>query len=119
MKGEDISELKKVFKIIGKETENQDEIPSINKNDFINFLKTRGEMFKEKDFINFVKPLFDKNGSQEEAGEADEDFNISENISYNTLINVLKIPESLKTDSRISKQNLQIVLDDQEPEIKA
>ena len=120
-KGEDISELKKVFKIIGKETEKQEETPSINRNDFINFLKTRGEVFKEKDFLNYVKPLFDKKGSQEETAgaENEEDFSIYENISYSTLIDVLKIPESIKTDSRISKQNLQIVLDDQEPEIKA
>ena len=65
MRGEDISELMKVFKIIEKEKEKQDQTPTISRNDFINFLKTRGEIFKEKDFVNCVKPLFNQNESHE------------------------------------------------------
>ena len=123
VKGEDISELQKVFKVIGKGKDIQDQTPTINRNDFINFLRTRGEIFKEKDFVNCVKPLFDRKVSEDKTGEAEaeEFYNISEEeISYNTFTNdVLKIPESLKADSRVSKQNLQIVLDEQEPTIKA
>lgn len=114
VRGEDISELKKVFKIIGKEKENEDDQLAVGRTDLINFLKTRGEIFKEKDFISCVRPLFGKNGSQEKNIEDDEFHNITEeDLSYYKFTNdVLKIPETIKVD----KENLQIVLE--EPVIK-
>ena len=114
VKGEDISELKKVFKIIGKQTEKEEDPHTISRTQFINFLRARGEIFKEKDFINSVRPLFDQKGSQEKSVDDDEYYNIAEEeISYYQFTtDVLKIPDSVKVD----KQNLQIVLE--EPVIK-
>ena len=47
---EDITELKKVFKVVGKTGEDPSSIPNIDQENFINFLKLRGEAFKDKDF---------------------------------------------------------------------
>ena len=80
----------------------------------INFLRTRGEIFKEKDFISCVRPLFGKTGSDEKTGEDEEFYNINEEeISYTKFTTeVLKIPDTIKVD----RENLQIVLE--EPVIK-
>ena len=114
VRGEDISELKKVFKIIGKPKEKEEDQLAVGRTELINFLKTRGEIFKEKDFINCVRPLFGKNGSQERNIEDDEFYAMTEEeISYHTFTNdILKIPETIKVD----RENLQIVLE--EPVIK-
>ena len=114
VRGEDISELKKVFKIIGKPKEKEEDQLAVGRTELINFLKTRGEIFKEKDFINCVRPLFGKNGSQDKNIDDDEFYNITEEeLSYDKFTNeVLKIPETIKVD----KENLQIVLE--EPVIK-
>ena len=42
VRGEDISELKKVFKIIGKEKEKEDEELTVSRSELINFLRSRG-----------------------------------------------------------------------------
>ena len=114
VRGEDISELKKVFKIIGKQKEKEEDQLVVGRSELINFLKTRGEIFKEKDFLNCVRSLFGKSVSQEKNTEEDEYYNITEEeISYHNFTNdVLKIPDTIKVD----RENLQIVLE--EPVIK-
>ena len=58
-RGDDIADLKKVFKIIGKDSnEDPNTIPDINREDLIEFLKSGGDVFKEKDFNQFLTPLF-------------------------------------------------------------
>ena len=70
-KGEEITELRKVFKIIGKSEEDPSSIPKIDREELINFLKSRGEAFKDKDFKNHVTPLFQQNLSIDNSNSAD------------------------------------------------
>ena len=104
--GEELSELKKVFKIIGKDTGDQMTIPEIEYEEFMDFLKTRGEMFKEKDFNFYFKTL---TGNQEDVDDK------SKTISHGWLMQeILKIKEDIDNTS-----NIEIVVDSQEPIIKA
>ena len=104
--GEELSELKKVFKIIGKDNGDQMNIPEIEYEEFMDFLKTRGEMFKEKDF-NFYFKTF--TGNQEDVDDK------SKTISHGWLMQeILKIKEDIDNTS-----NIEIVVDSQEPIIKA
>ena len=104
--GEELSELKKVFKIIGKDNGDQMTIPEIEYEEFMNFLKTRGEMFKEKDFNFYFKTL---TGNQEDVDDK------SKTISHGWLMQeILKIKEDIDNTS-----NIEIVVDSQEPIIKA
>ena len=132
-KGEEISELEKVFKVIGKDTnEDQNSIPNLSRSCFVNFLKTRGDVFKEKDFKQFVKPLFTSNYSNtSEEVDAEEDHNefyhIPEEINYKDFVRgALKIsdtftfkPEVTRGVSMSNEAGLQIVLDDEDLPIKA
>ena len=127
-KGEEITELRKVFKIKGKSHEDPSSIPPISREAFINFLKTRGEAFKEKDFNSYIKPLFEEKTSAEGAELAVEDnkdnYNIEVDISYEWFIKeILKIKDNFipltEADKNSDYKNIQIVLDDQEPVIKA
>ena len=104
--GEELSELKKVFKIIGKDNGDQMNIPEIEYEEFMDFLKTRGEMFKEKDFNFYFKTL---TGNQEDVDDK------SKTISHGWLMQeILKIKEDIDNTS-----NIEIVVDSQEPIIKA
>ena len=104
--GEELSELKKVFKIIGKDNGDQMIIPEIEYEEFMDFLKTRGEMFKEKDFNFYFKTL---TGNQEDVDDK------SKTISHGWLMQeILKIKEDIDNTS-----NIEIVVDSQEPIIKA
>ena len=104
--GEELSELKKVFKIIGKDNDDQMNIPEIEYEEFMDFLKTRGEMFKEKDFNFYFKTL---TGNQEDVDDK------SKTISHGWLMQeILKIKEDIDNTS-----NIEIVVDSQEPIIKA
>ena len=104
--GEELSELKKVFKIIGKDNGDQLTIPEIEYEEFMDFLKTRGEMFKEKDFNFYFKTL---TGNQEDVDDK------SKTISHGWLMQeILKIKEDIDNTS-----NIEIVVDSQEPIIKA
>ena len=104
--GEELSELKKVFKIIGKDNGDQMTIPEIEYEEFMDFLKTRGEMFKEKDFNFYFKTL---TGNQEDVDDK------SKTISHGWLMQeILKIKEDIDNTS-----NIEIVVDSQEPIIKA
>ena len=104
--GEELSELKKVFKIIGKDNGDQLTIPEIEYEEFMDFLKTRGEMFKEKDFNFYCKTLA---GNQEDVDDK------SKTISHGWLMQeILKIKEDIDNTS-----NIEIVVDSQEPIIKA
>lgn len=90
---EDLGELKKVFKILGDEKAKEDPnaTPDVTREEFLNFLKTRGEHFKEKDLITFVKPLFEQNSSDTEDQEGEENYHIRETISIDWFIeDVLK-----------------------------
>ena len=104
--GEELSELKKVFKIIGKDNGDQLTIPEIEYEEFMDFLKTRGEMFKEKDLNFYFKTL---TGNQEDVDDK------SKTISHGWLMQeILKIKEDIDNTS-----NIEIVVDSQEPIIKA
>ena len=128
-KGEEITELRKVFKIVGQSHEDPGNIPPISREAFINFLKTRGEAFKEKDFNSYIKPLFEEKTSSESTvsadGENKDNYNIEEtDISYEWFIKeILKIKDNFipsnEADKNSDYKNIQIVLDDQEPVIKA
>ena len=99
--GEELSELKKVFKIIGKYNGDQMNIPEIEYEEFMDFLKTRGEMFKEKDFNFYFKTL---TGNQEDVDDK------SKTISHGWLMQeILKIKEDIDNTS-----NIEIVVDSQE-----
>ena len=77
---EQLSELSKVFKIAGQHSDDPGVVPDIRREDFLAFLKTRGETFKERDFVTFFKPLL---GGQVEQAEDDmETFNLQSTISY-------------------------------------
>ena len=132
-RGEDISELEKVFKIIGKDSnEDHNSVPNINRSNLIDFLKTRGDGFKEKDFNQYVKPLFTSNYSNT-SGEVDteedhnEFFHIPEELSYKDFVRgALKISETFSFKSELTRgvsltndSNVQIVLDDHDLPIKA
>ena len=126
-KGEEITELRKVFKIIGKPSEDPSSIPTIDREDFISFLKSKGEAFKEKDFKNHVMPLFQKNLSidKTDTGEACENYGIEESsVSYESFTqDILKIKEDINIFGteipHSSHQNVTIVVDEVEPSIKA
>lgn len=128
-KGEEITELRKVFKIIGKTSEAEDpsSIPTIDREDFISFLKSKGEAFKEKDFKNHVMPLFQQNLSidKTDTGEACENYGIEESsVSYESFTkDILKIKEDINIFGTeipySSHQNVTIVVDEVEPSIKA
>ena len=132
VKGEDISELEKVFKIIGKNNnEDQNTVPNINRHNLIDFLKSRGDTFKEKDFNQYVKPLFTSNYSNTPREDVQEEHNefyhIPEEISYKDFVRgALKISENFSFKSELTRgvslnndTNLQIVLDDNDLPIKA
>merc|ERR1712098_422173 len=90
---EDFVELKKVFKIFGDEKAKEDPntTPDVTRKEFINFLKTRGENFKEKDLLSYVKPLFEQTSSDVEDHEWEENYRIRETISIDWFIeDVLK-----------------------------
>ena len=126
---EDITELKKVFKVVGKTGEDPSSIPNIDQENFINFLKLRGEAFKDKDFNKYVKPLFQQNLSIDKKNIGDEpndNFGIEEStISYEWFIkDILKLKEDmnpiLETNTpSSSRQTVKIVVDEVEPSIKA
>ena len=85
VKGEDTAQLEKVFKVISKERmQDQHEVPDVNRNQLINFLKNNGEFFKDKDFHQHVKPLFSSgSGSVEKVEEEhNEFFHLPEELSY-------------------------------------
>ena len=128
-KGEEITELRKVFKIVGKMGEDPSSIPKIEREEFINFLKSRGEAFKDKDFKNHVMPLFQQNVSIDNYGpgeEACENYGIEESsVTYEWFTqDILKLKEDINMISRAaehpySSQNVKIVVDEVEPSIKA
>ena len=121
--------MKKVFKVVGKTGEDPSSIPNIDQENFINFLKIRGEAFKDKDFNNYVKPLFQQNLSIDKKNIGDEhndNYGIEEStISYEWFIkDILKLKEDmnpiLETDTpSSSRQTVKIVVDEVEPSIKA
>ena len=128
-KGEEITELRKVFKIVGKTCEDPSSIPQIDREEFINFLKSRGEAFKDKDFKNHVMPLFQQNVSIDKTDhgeEAPDNYGIEESsVSYEWFSqDILKLKEDININSGTeipysSHQNVKIVVDDVEPSIKA
>ena len=128
-KGEEITELRKVFKIIGKSEEDPSSIPKIDRDDLINFLKSRGEVFKDKDFRNHVTPLFQQNLSIDNSNSGDEaceHYGIEESsVSYEWFTNdILKLKEDINmisgTENPASThQRVKIVVDEVEPSIKA
>ena len=109
--GEQYSELEKVFKIIGKHSE--DATPDVSREEFLSFLKTRGETYKEKDLLTFLKPLLD--GKVEQSGDDSETFNLQSRISYDWFTKeMLKIKDNLGDAT-----NINVVIDDQTTTIKA
>ena len=90
---DDTEELKKVFKIINLEAskdkdENKDS-DQVSRDDLVCFLKSKGEIFKEKDFVNYISPLFRINDSDEKNNE--EHYNFEETVTYEKLVEVLKL----------------------------
>ena len=117
-KGEEITELRKVFKIIGKSEEDPSSIPKID-----------GEAFKDKDFKNHVTPLFQQNLSIDNSNSGDEaceHYGIDESsVSYEWFTeDILKLKEDINmilgTENPSSTyQSVKIVVDEVEPSIKA
>ena len=78
--GEQLSELTKVFQVAGQHSDEPGVVPDISRQDFLAFLRTRGETFKERDFMTFLKPLLE--GKVEQVEDDPETFNLQSSISY-------------------------------------
>ena len=130
--GEEIGQLKKLFKMIGEEEE-QEELPSIGRQRFIDFLKYKGEAFKEKDFVEYVAPLFGYKREEEglfdnrDKRKVDDDgqdfYNIPKIITYEEFVkDALKFPESVKSNLVTSDVSVEIpfeaVIDEAGPPIQ-
>ena len=122
---DEISELQKVFKVLSskKNNENQNDAITIESEDLLNFLKTNGDVFKERDIKNYLKPLFDGISLIEKPDDIDasEPFQIEQSeITFTSFVNdVLKMKdngyEKIKHavgDNSSVRDNIKIVLND-------
>merc|ERR1712105_390999 len=128
-RGEDTAQLEKVFKVIGKDQmEDPSEVPDISRQQLISFLKNHGEFFKDRDFHQHIKILFSGTEPVGEEEEHNEFFHIPEQVTYKDFVSdALKLPSLLTCRGDLSKvdhsstsaSNLQLVIDEEEPPIKA
>ena len=125
---DELMELQKVFKVLGsrKSTENQNDSLTIESEELLNFLKTTGEVFKERDIRSYLKPLLDGISLIDKSDENDssEPFQIEQSeIPFNWFVSdVLKLKEndfvSINTatnENTNSKDNIKVVMNDEDP----
>ena len=125
-KGEDTVQLEKVFKVMGSEqVEEPGHVPTVTRDQFVNFLKNHGEFFKDRDFQQFVKPLFSSGADTAEEEESHNEFHhIPEELTYRDFVTgALKLPEVVACRGELPRvaasARIELVLDQDEPPIKA